>query len=116
MHDPPPTRSGEEHARGEDHRWPRAAEILARAGIEAPDRLRLPAGSIWWARPAMLRRIADLDLGAAGFDPERALVDGTTAHALERALGPLTEASGLQLLQGRDLDRLGTGAAPADRS
>jgi hypothetical protein len=95
---------------------PRAAEILARAGITAPDRLRFPAGSIWWARPEMLRRIAGLGLGAADFDPERALVDGTTAHALERALGPLAEASGLRLLQGRDLDRLGTGAAFADRS
>ncbi len=94
----------------------RAAEILDRVGVEAPDRLHFPAGSIWWARPALLRRIADLDLKAADFDPERALVDGTTAHALERAMGPLSEAAGLRLLQGTDLDRLGSGAARADRS
>ncbi len=84
----------------------RAAEILARGGLQLGDGpLRFPAGSIYWTKPPVLARLAALSLGAADFEPEQALVDGTTAHAVERIMGCLAQADGLQIRQSTDLDR-----------
>jgi len=84
---------------------PRAVALLERAGLPAPaSPLRFPAGSIWWAKPAVLEKLRALDLGAADFEPEQALVDGTTAHAIERLMGPLTALAGQNILTGPELD------------
>ena len=48
-----------------------------------------PARCIW-ARPWVLRRLADLRLGREHFEPEASHVDGSTAHALERFVGVAT--------------------------
>ncbi len=56
--------------------------------------LRFAAGSMYWVRGEVLRRLGDLDLHAAHFDPERGQDDGTTAHAVERYLGYLVRHLG----------------------
>jgi len=83
-----------------------AAALLARGGITLPARpLSFPAGSIYWIKPAVLDRLTTLRLTAADFEPEQALVDGTTAHAVERIMGYLAEAGGARVVESRDLDQ-----------
>ncbi len=97
----------------------RAEALLNRAGVSTEGRvLRFAAGSIYWIKPALIARLAALNLKADDFEPEQALVDGTTAHAIERALGVLADAAGLGQLESRDLDRKpmapGTGRIETD--
>ena len=66
-----------------------------------PTVLRYPAGSMYWARPWVLRRLADLRLGPEHFEPEASHVDGSTAHALERFVGVAAQASGLDVVDDR---------------
>ncbi len=68
-----------------------------------PDTLRYPAGSMYWARPWVLRRLADLQLGREHFEPEASHVDGSTAHALERFVGVSAQASGLEVVDAADV-------------
>jgi lipopolysaccharide biosynthesis protein len=63
-----------------------------------PETLRYPAGSMYWARPWVLRRLADLRLGNEHFEPEANHIDGSTAHALERFVGVAAQASGLDVI------------------
>ena len=65
-----------------------------------PAVLRYPAGSMYWARPWILRRLADLELGDEHFEPEASHVDGSTAHALERFVGVAAQRSGLDVVDG----------------
>ena len=68
-----------------------------------PDTLRYPAGSMYWARSWVLRRLADLQLGSEHFEPEAGHVDGSTAHALERFVGVAVQASGLDIVDAGDV-------------
>ena len=68
-----------------------------------PDMLCYPAGSMYWARPWVLRRLADLQLGSRHFEPEGGHVDGSTAHALERFVGVAAQASGLEIVDASDV-------------
>lgn len=103
--------AGGQHHRGAEW-WGmnrnRTLKLLRRAGIPAaPEALDFPAGSIYWAKPAVLEQLARLQLGAADFEPEQALVDGTTAHAVERAMGYLAAAAGLKIREAPELDTTG---------
>lgn len=83
----------------------RAEALLARAGRTAPPGpLRFPAGSIYWVRDDVLEALAGLQLSAADFEPEQALVDGTTAHAVERLMGWLALSAGRSLIPASALD------------
>jgi lipopolysaccharide biosynthesis protein len=68
-----------------------------------PDELQYPAGSMFWARPWVLQRLADLELGSEHFEPEADHLDGSTAHAIERFVGVLTTASGLDQVEADDV-------------
>ena len=59
------------------------------------DSLRFASGSMYWVRGFVLQGLRALNLQAADFDEENGQVDGTTAHAVERILGILTEEAGL---------------------
>lgn len=61
--------------------------------------LSFPAGSIYWLKPLMIEMIRGLQLTEDQFEREMGMTDGTLAHAVERALGRLAEASGLQIRQ-----------------
>jgi lipopolysaccharide biosynthesis protein len=64
-----------------------------------PDDLRYPAGSMYWARPWLLQRLADLELGPEHFEPEAGHLDGSTAHAIERFVGVMAAAAGLDQVE-----------------
>jgi lipopolysaccharide biosynthesis protein len=58
---------------------------------------------MYWARPWVLQRLADLGLGREHFECEADHLDGSTAHALERFVGILTTASGLDQVETDDV-------------
>jgi lipopolysaccharide biosynthesis protein len=68
-----------------------------------PDLLAFPAGSMFWCRPWLLERLADLDLTLDHFEMEAGQYDGTTAHALERLIGVFTTVGGMDILEHPDV-------------
>jgi lipopolysaccharide biosynthesis protein len=68
-----------------------------------PDTLRYPAGSMYWARPWVLRRLADLELVREDFESEAGHLDGSTSHALERFVGVAAQVSGLDVVETEDV-------------
>lgn len=75
----------------------RVVSLLRRIGIAAPATLSFPAGSMYWLKPVMLAMIHGLRLEQTLFDAESGQVDGTLAHAFERAIGAMVADSGLQI-------------------
>lgn len=71
-----------------------------------------PAGSIYWVKPLMLGMIRALKLTDALFEPEQGQIDGTLAHAFERAIGGLAAAAGQDIRQTSQL----RDAKPAPRA
>lgn len=61
--------------------------------------LQFIAGSMYWARGALVRSLRDLHLSADDFEPESGQVDGTTAHALERWIGLRATSWGMKLVE-----------------
>lgn len=86
---------GPEHWGGDEHV---VRQLLRRLqlGLQ-PSRLRFPAGSMYWIRGFLLQGLRALDLSPLDFEPEHGLIDGTTAHALERIVGILTRETGYDL-------------------
>ncbi len=82
------------------------AELLRRLELDLnPDTLRFCAGSMYWTRAFVLQGLRALNLTRKDFDKEPAPIDGTTAHAVERAIGILTTEAGLRLEATDTLDR-----------
>jgi len=82
--------------------------------IEVPareSRLSFPAGSMYWLKPQILDLLRGLQLTVDSFDIEFGQTDGTVAHSLERALGMMVDAAGLQIRQTSQLAK-----APRPRS
>lgn len=73
-------------------------ELLRRLEMELDENvLRFPAGSMYWCRGFVLQGLRSLNLVADDFDEEAGQIDATTAHAVERIIGILTEEAGLIL-------------------
>lgn len=68
-----------------------------------PEALKFPSGSMFWCRPWVFERLADLAMGIADFDQEAGQYDGTTAHALERIVGIFVEEAGMKVLEAMDV-------------
>lgn len=83
----------------------RAQALLARLDQVPPKgSLRFPAGSIYWIKPDILGRWRAIGLRAGDFEPEQALVDGTTAHAVERLIGWIVCLGGRRIVSASALD------------
>lgn len=61
--------------------------------------LELPSGSMFWFRSEAIHGLLDLDLKTYHFDPEAGQVDGTLAHAIERAFFLICEISGFKWMR-----------------
>jgi lipopolysaccharide biosynthesis protein len=68
-----------------------------------PDELQFPAGSMFWCRPWLLERLADLDINDNHFEPEAGQYDATTAHALERLIGIYSQVAGMDIVENMDV-------------
>ena len=93
------------------------AWLLRRVEIRAaPEMLSFPAGSMYWLKPVMIALIRGLQLEQSLFEAEYGQVDGTLAHAFERALGFMAQGSGLAIRESRALaarrPRRAKGVAP----
>ena len=58
--------------------------------------LEFPSGSMYWGKSKAIQKILDLKLSFDSFPEEKGQLDGTLAHAIERALLYFVEASGFQ--------------------
>ena len=82
----------------------KTASLLRRVELEnLADNLSFPAGSIYWVKSLMLGMIRALKLDEAMFEPESGQVDGTLAHAYERAIGALAKAAGQTVCQSSEI-------------
>lgn len=85
-------------------------ELLTKLiGVDMPNHVEFPAGSMFWARPQALKPIFDLGLTYDHFPPEPIPNDGTIAHALERMifLSAIRAGYGWSLISdGRDGPRI----------
>ncbi|WP_114964497.1 glycoside hydrolase family 99-like domain-containing protein [Alkalilacustris brevis] len=82
-----------------------AQHLLNRVEIACdPDALAFPAGSMYWLKPLMRDMIRGLRLDRHSFDPEHGQVDGTLAHAFERALGYFARHGGQKVRQTREFE------------
>ena len=72
--------------------------LLRKMGVEIHEGIYLefPTGSMFWCRTDALRTLRDLNLRFGDFDDEAGQIDGTLAHAVERAFLYAVEASGYQ--------------------
>ena len=59
--------------------------------------LRFASGSVYWIRGFLLQGLRAFAMDAEDFEPEAGQVDGTTAHAVERALGLVTREAGYRI-------------------
>lgn len=87
-------------------------EMLARLGVRLGLRAdvlaaHFSAGTMCWLRLAALRPLLDAHLSPGAFEPEQGQIDGTLAHALERALGAVCVDAGYTV------DTLGNAAGGA---
>lgn len=79
-------------------------QILARIEVGvASEALEFPAGSIYWLKPLVLGLLKSLRLTPQMFEREEGQLDGTLAHAVERALGYLAASAGLKIRQASEV-------------
>ncbi len=103
----------------QDTRWwgtnqKATAALLSRVEVRMDEeRLSFPAGSMYWLKPMMIAMIRGMQLDQDDFELEIGQVDGTTAHAFERAIGYIITDGGLQIRQSSELRRLPDRLAPS---
>jgi glycosyltransferase involved in cell wall biosynthesis len=76
-----------------------AEQLAIRMGISPPldDFFDFPLGTMFWARPAALRPLFDLELSFDDFPEEPVPYDGTMLHALERLFPFIVKHAGFEV-------------------
>jgi lipopolysaccharide biosynthesis protein len=76
------------HACGWNRNLPFVEPFFPALGIEGPYReIAFPIGTMFWARPAALKRMFALRLGWTDYPAEPLPYDGSLLHGLERVFG-----------------------------
>ncbi|WP_331297305.1 rhamnan synthesis F family protein [Methylobacterium hispanicum] len=85
-----------------------AKALLARAGLTVSKELLLefPSSSFYWGRCDALRGLLNLDLDWTDFPAESGQIDGTLAHAIERAILFFAEGEGYRWVKIGRADRV----------
>lgn len=83
--------------------WIGSNEVFLKAfakkiGFKYQDDFYFPAGSMFWARPEILKSLLT-EVDQAQFDIEQGQIDGTKAHAIERVFGMLCEYNQLKIYE-----------------
>ena len=79
---------------GDEANASQVAQLAERMGWpQPPGHFRFPVGSMFWARPAVLRPLLDAGFTVEDYPEETLPYDGTILNALERALGLAAMAS-----------------------
>jgi lipopolysaccharide biosynthesis protein len=80
------------------------ASLMRRLELDAhPADLKFAAGSMYWIRGFVLQGLRALNLSPIDFEREAGQVNATTAHAMERLIGVVTEEAGFSLLERSNL-------------
>lgn len=81
--------------------FPAAKNIMGRIGVKlsSEDTLEFPAGTMFIAKYAALKKLFDLNLKQNDFESEAGQVDGTLAHSIERCICYIVEESGYKFLK-----------------
>jgi hypothetical protein len=78
--------------------------LLRRVEVSAlSNSAQFPAGSIYWIKPLMIGIVRALKLETSIFETETGQIDGTLAHAFERALGALVDTADQVVRQSSEL-------------
>lgn len=91
----------------------RVAQMLARVEVRLEGDLAFPAGSMYWLTPALVAIVKAMMLRPEEFEVEAAQLDGTLAHAFERALGFLVAAGDLRVVETGEIPERSESEAPA---
>lgn len=76
------------------------AQLLWRLQMHLEGRgLTFAAGSMYWCRAFILKGLYSLEMQSMDFEDEAGQVNSTTAHAVERLIGILTEEAGYKTVQ-----------------
>ena len=65
--------------------------------MQIPHSIDFPIGTMFWARPAALKPLFDLNLDWVDYPEEPVPIDGTMLHALERLLPVIAEHEGFSI-------------------
>lgn len=87
------------------YKWGRNKEIVEKLfsrinvnSIDLDSKLIFSAGNMFWVKPAALKKLYTAGIKANEFPPEPIPIDGTLAHALERAWGFIVNDAGLKTI------------------
>jgi GT2 family glycosyltransferase/predicted O-methyltransferase YrrM len=75
------------------------AQRMGEHSLSMDKPLDFPSGSMFWARSAALKPLLDLGLTFEDFDEEKAQIDGTIAHAIERLYFYVCERAGFSWMK-----------------
>lgn len=97
---------------GANSRWMEQIALLShRVGKPKPS--VFPAGSMYWCRLDAISDLLEADIFPSDFESETGQIDGTLAHALERAVGIQAESAGFSILSVSHLMNGSDGSLPS---
>ncbi|WMJ67753.1 glycoside hydrolase family 99-like domain-containing protein [Stenotrophomonas sp. 24(2023)] len=93
----------------------RMERLWAQLGLDGqPQDGQFASGSMYWARLPALRPLLDAHLLPGSFEAEAGQIDGTLAHAIERATGAVITTAGYRIVDTAQVEGAPASPGPAD--